>query len=354
MRSWLATAGTVSCLTAISLAAGPARAEEPGPAVTVAGLPKPATAPDPARLEEAKRHMKAGAAFYKDPSGHKCEEALREFRKAYELSGSINAIKGMAVCDLELERDGESIELYTTYLAGKRDTIDPGERAQVEADLAALRAAVARVSLTTNMGKARLIDVRTPARGYPVRNTYPLPLTGARLGVHPGQHVFTASVDGAPDQVWKVDIGNGGNYVHAFVFSDAATPPPPPVPEGEPSRPIPPSVFVTAGLTVALAVPWGVFAIRAKSLNDAYEGVNGKEPAAQLNDQRSDIKNNNLIADLFLGATLASLTATAVLFFTRPVVKRAGNFTPAGPRVMLGVSSHGGGVGVGVGASGWF
>jgi hypothetical protein len=311
MRSRLASTGTASCFAAIFLAAAPTYAEEPGPPI-------------------------AG------------EEALREFRKAYELSGSLNAIKGMAVCDLELERDGESIELYTAYLAGKRGTIDPAERAQVEADLATLRAAVARVSLSANAEKVRLIDVRIPARGYPIRNMYPLPVSGARLGVHPGQHVFTASLDGAPDQVWKVDIGNGGTYAHAFVFADPAAIGTPPVPEGEPSRPVPPSVFVTAGLTVALAVPWGVFAIRAKSMNDAYEAVNGKEPVAQLNDQHSDIKNMNLIADLFLGATLASLTATAVLFFTRPTVRRAGNFTPARPRVMLGVAA-GGAV-----ASGWF
>jgi hypothetical protein len=357
MRSWVASTGTALChlaiLPATFLAATPACADEPetprspAPPLAVAGLPRPPTAPDPAQLEEAKRHMKAGASFYKDPSGHKCEEALREFRKAYELSGSINAVKGMAVCDLELERDGESIALYTAYLAGKHDTIDPAERAQVEADLATLRAAVARVSLTTNVDQVRLIDVRTPSRGYPVRNTYPLSLTGARLGVHPGQHVFTASVDGAPEQVWKVDIGNGGSYAHAFVFSGAGAGTPP-VDDGEPIRPIPPSVFATAGLTVALAVPWGVFAIRAKSMNDTYQGVNGKEPLAQLNDLHSDIKSLNLIADLFLGATLTSLTATAVLFFTRPTVKRAGNFTPAPPRVMLGVSS-GGAV-----ASGWF
>jgi hypothetical protein len=163
MRSPLARAGSTLCLTAICFAAAPACADGP-----VGETPRPAPTSDPARLEEAKRHMKAGAAFYKDPSGHKCEEALREFRKAYELSGSLNAVKGMAVCDLELERDGESIDLYATYLAGKRDTVDPAERAQVEADLATLRAAVARVSLSANREGVRVTDVRTPV-GAPRR-----------------------------------------------------------------------------------------------------------------------------------------------------------------------------------------
>ncbi len=353
MRSRLACTGSAPCLAAICFAAAPACADGPvtagdipriSTAVTTGETPKSPAQPvtDPARLEEAKRHMKAGAAFYKDPSGHKCEEALREFRKAYELSGSLNAIKGMAVCDLELERDGESIELYATYLAGKRDTLDPAERAQVEADLATLRAAVARVSLSANAEQVRVTDVRTPARGYAIRNTYPVPTSGARLGVHPGQHVFTASAEGMLDQVWRVEIGNGGAYAHAFSFAGA--------PEEEPApRPVPAAVYATAGLTVALAVPWGVLAARAKSLNDDYQRVNGKEPAAQLSDMRNDVKNFNLLADIFLGATLASLTATAVLFFTRPTRPgRPASFTSAPLRVMVGVSS-GGAV-----ASGWF
>jgi hypothetical protein len=309
-----------------------------------AEIPRVAPTTDPTRLEEAKRHMKAGASFYKDPSGHKCEEALREFRRAYELSGSLNAIKGMAVCALELERDGESIELYAMYLAGKHETIDPAERAQVEADLATLRAAVARVSLSANLDGVRVTDLRSPVRGYPIRNTYALPKSGAWFGLHPGQHVFTASADGMPDQTWRVEIANGGAYTHAFVFAG-----PQPGPDAEPGpRPVPASVYATAGLTLALAVPWGILAARAKSLNDDYERVNGKEPVAELSDMRSDVKNLNLIADLFLGATLASLTATAVLFFTRPAGARRASFTSAPPRVTVGVSSGG------VMASGWF
>ena len=58
-------------LAVLTGTAGPARAQ---------GRPPPT----PAALEEARKHMKAGAAFANDPSGQrKCEEALREFAKAY-------------------------------------------------------------------------------------------------------------------------------------------------------------------------------------------------------------------------------------------------------------------------------
>ncbi len=258
--------------------------------------------------------MKAGAAFYNDPSGHKCEEALREFGKAYQLSGSLNALKGMAICDLELERDGDSIQRYSAYLSGKRGALDPAERAQVEADLNTLRAAVATVRLSTNRAGVRVTDVRTPAKGYAIRNVYALSPSGKVLGIHPGQHVFTASAEGVPDQTWRSEIVNGSAYEHAFVFAAAELPAgPEPV-----TRPISAGVYATAGLTVALAVPWAILAVRAKNENDAYAQANGKEPAPELADMRSDVKSANLLADIFLGATLASLTATAVLFFTRP------------------------------------
>lgn len=284
---------------AICLAAGTAYAGGPTP-------------PDPPRIEQARVHMKAGAAFYNDPSGHKCEEAIREFRTAYELSGSLNALKAMAICNFELERDGDAITQYETYLKGKGTGIDPAERAQVESDLNELRTAAAGVTLAADREGVRITDVRTPAKGYPIRNTYTIPAAGKRFGIHPGQHVFTASVEGRPDQVWKVEIVNGSSYAHTFSF-----------PADQPSpvtttRPVPTSVFVGFGLTAALAVPWVVLAVRAKNLGDEYKTENGHQPGGKLEDLRSDVKTANLLADVFLGAAVASLTVTMVLLFTRP------------------------------------
>jgi hypothetical protein len=282
--------------------------------------------PDGARLDEARRHMKAGAAFYNDPSGHKCEEALVEFKKAYDLSGSLNALKGMAVCNLELERDGDAIDQYSGYLAGKGASLDAEEKAQVEADLNALKQALATVTLRVDADGVRVVDVRTPARGLPVRNGYTLPRGEIRLGIHPGDHLLTASLEGRPDQVWKITAVNGGSFSHAFSFGAAlGTAPanpvvePPPVPAaGGATRPVPAYVWISGGVTVALAVPWIALAVRAKSQNDDYNALNGKAPAAELQQLRSEVKSANLVADVFLGLTAAGLATTVVLFLTRP------------------------------------
>jgi len=296
---------------------------------------QPTTA-DPAKIEEAKKHMAAGAAFYNDPSGHKCEEAIREFGKAYELSGSLNALKGMAVCNLELEHDGEAIEQYTKFLQGKGSAIDPAEKQQVEADLTALKAGVAFVTLNTDHAGVKITDVRTPSRGFPITNRYDLPLAGKKYGLHPGSHTLTASAEGLPDQTWKIDITNGGKYDHSFDFDKGK----PVTAEGftkkdlggggaggdepdkvKPTRPIPPAAIALGVVTVAGAGATAGLGVWALGKNSTYKDANGKQPAATLNTLRDDVKTANLITDIALGVTLASAVTTVVLIATRPTKK---------------------------------
>lgn len=283
--------------------------------------------PTPAKLAEAKKHMEAGAALYNDPSGHKCEEALREFNKAYELSGSLNALKAIGVCELELERDGDAIAHFEKFLEKLGDKPHP-DKAQVESDLKALRAAVAWVTLTTDRPNVRITDVRTPARGYPITNRYAGSISGQKIGVHPGQHTFTASADGAPDLVWQVDIANGSSHTHSFDFANAK----PATGEGSPTtdpqgdavrteRPIPITVWIFGSLTAALAIPTVIFMVRASATRSDYDEQNGNASQGTLEDLRSDVQTSNLIADIFLGATAASAAATLVFYFTRPEVQ---------------------------------
>jgi hypothetical protein len=308
-------------------------------AVTAPAQAAPPAAKDSAKIEEAKKHMQAGAAFYNDPSGHKCEEALREFSKAYELSGSLNALKGEAVCNLELERDGEAIEQYTKYLAAKGAAIDPADKAQVETDLNTLRASAAFVTFSTAQEGVKISDVRTPAKGFPITNRYPLPTSGRKIGVHPGQHTFTASAEGAPDQTWTVEIVNGGKFEHTFDFSkrkpvvvESDKVEKPSEPRLVKSRPVPASVFVAGGLTVALAVPLAIFGVGALSKGSAYKAANGTRPRAELDALASGVKSANLLTDIFLGATVASAAVTTILVLVRPTKMVPEDPKASGPR----------------------
>jgi hypothetical protein len=282
---------------------------------------------DPAKLEQAKKHMQAGAAFYNDPSGHKCEEAIREFGKAFDLSGSLNALKGMAICNLELERDGEAIEQYTKYLAGKGSSIAADEKHQLETDLNALKAAVATVKISVDKPGVKITDVRTPSRGYPISNTYPIPVSGKKLGIHPGQHVFTASVEGQPDLVWKVEIANGGTYEHSFEFDKGKpvtaegfkdTPAPE---ETKTVRPIPIAAWVVGGITVASIGTWVGLMIRARNIHNSYTEANGQASRTELESLQSSVKSANLISDVFMGVSIAGVAATTIIILTRPSKK---------------------------------
>ncbi len=315
MRLSLARFTVAVSLATLCSVAAPAALAQGAPAVTT----------DPAKLAEAKKHMQAGAAFYNDPSGHKCEEAIREFGKAYELSGSLNALKGQAICNLELERDGEAIEQYTKYLQAKGAAIDPADKSQVETDLNTLRASAAFITFSTDHAGVKITDVRTPSKGFPITNRYPLPMTGRKIGIHPGQHTFTASAEGVPDQTWTMEVVNGSKLEHTFEFDKGK----PVVVEGdrierhdEPTmvktRPVPTSAFVMGGITVALAVPLAIFGVRALGKGSDYKAANGHAPRAELDAMASDVKSANLITDIFLGATVASAVVTTILVIARP------------------------------------
>jgi hypothetical protein len=256
---------------------------------------------------------------------------VREFRQAYDLSGSLNALKAMGVCELELERDGDAIAHFETFLQKLGDKPHP-DKAQVESDLKGLKAAVAWVTLTSDRQNVRVVDVRTPSRGYPITNRYMVTAAAQKIGVHPGQHVFTASSDGVPDQTWKVDIGNASTHERNFAF-DTGKPltaegfTTSDLPGGDTTkpattteRPIPTTVWIFGGLTAALAVPTVIFMVRAGGKRGDYDDANGTKAGPALEDMRSDVQSANLVADIFLGATIASAAATAIFYFTRPEV----------------------------------
>src|SRR6476646_5802305 len=91
-----------------------------------------AHAADPARDAEGRKAFSAGVILLQDPDGAKYDEALVQFRRAYELVGSWKVLGNLGLCALKLERDGEAIDAYEKYLASGGKDIDAQERAQVE------------------------------------------------------------------------------------------------------------------------------------------------------------------------------------------------------------------------------
>ncbi len=314
----------------------------------------PAFAADP-KIEEAKKHMAAGAALYNDPSGHKCAEAIGEFKSAFELSGSLKALKGVGVCAQALELDGDAIDAYEKVLAGNAK-LDAADKKQLQSDLAALKAGVAKVTLKSDRGDVRVTDARSRASGSPVTNRYTIGAIATTLGVHPGSHVFTASVDGEPDQTFTVDAQNGGTYEQSFTFAKKE---PAPVAAAEPPKkvvaPAPPSdassssnassasLYVAGGITLASAAATGVMMVVAKNKKATYDADNGHTARIDLEAERSAVQSANVLSDVLLGVTVGSAVATTVLYLRRPNTTEPASAWTVAPAVGL----HSGGALVG-------
>jgi len=297
---------------------------------------RPKETPTDADIEQAKKHMAAGVAFLNDPNGKLYEEAYPEFKKAYRLSGSLNALQNLAVCAMQLELDGEAIEYLDIVVEKKGDELEESERTQLESDLARLKATVATVTLSADKPGVKVTDVRTPRRGSAVRNTYAVGLAPVRLGIHPGNHKFTAISDDGTEKSWSVLIQNGSKHNHEFVFDPNA-----PVTaegfteddmkglDGDTTGPgddgdgggggIPVAVWVTGGITVAAAIPMAVFMGLSASQKAEYDNdILGQAPLDEQQQAADDLKTTNLLADVFLGVTAAGAVTTLVLALVLP------------------------------------
>lgn len=172
---------------------------------------------------EAQEHFNAGVSFLQDPDGARYEEAYREFKAAYAASPSWKILGNLGIAALKLERDGEAIAAFRQYLAEGGADIEPDERTQVQRDLSTLEASAAKLKLELPEG-AMLLDERFPAMGSAIQNSYGPSKGALDVGVRPGRHRFTASLDGKTSDAWEVELQPKESKEHAFSF-DAKTAP---------------------------------------------------------------------------------------------------------------------------------
>ncbi len=312
---------TVTAGAALSLVSGSAFAQrcEPEPKGEVVAT----------QLEAAKKSMAAGVTFLQDSDGARYEEAYPLFKRAYQLSGSVNALQNMALSAAKLELDGEAMDCFRRYLTKRGATIAPDDKAQVEKDLRLLEQGSGTVTITTDLSNATLVDTRKPRRGADVRNRYALGTLPVQLVVHVGEHTFVVSLAGYPDQTWSVDVKTGDKLKKDFLFEAAK----PLVGTGQAGvgagsdggdgssmgaskRHLPTAVWVVGGLTVLSGISWGITGGLALSKKSDYDAANTPESAAagvDLTAQQGTVKTFNGVTDGLMGLTIAGAATTLVL-----------------------------------------
>lgn len=297
----------------------------------------PALAEDVVITPEAKAHFQAGVSFIDDPDGARYEEAYREFKAAYGISPSWKILGNLGLSAMKLERDGEAIQAFKRYLSEGGDQIEADEKAQVERDVRTLETGVVLLEIQSVPPGAVFRDERFPDAGATVVNRYGPHDDKVALGVRPGRHRITARVEGYQDSVWNLEAAPGGKYEYTFNLekvpeAPAVTGPtgpgivaPGPTPPAD--RPVPTSVFIVGGLSLALAAGGGVVGFLASDKNSQYEDLNSDLHSEADRTEAQTLKDDgemlNLIADgLFAGAVVGA-GVTLVLYATRPAAKPA-------------------------------
>ncbi len=313
-----------------------------------AGIASPAFADDVVVTPEAREKFRAGVALIKDPDGARYEEAYAAFKAAYAISPSPNMLGNLGLCALKLERDGEAIAAYTTYLE-KGSGIAEEEKKQIETDLATMKSTLATVELEVTPAGATAVDERQRANGTSMRNKYPLAAGTQKLGLRAGTHRITITLPGYVDQTIDVELAPGQVLKKTIVLEKPKEAPPgggtpPPgggTPDGQPpgggtqemERPVPASVWAMLGVTGALAIGAGVtggLALANKSDFDEANTGSDPENAESLRDTGQAL---NITTDVLIGAAVASGAVTLILFFTRPEVPVA--VAPTGTGVVV-------------------
>ncbi|MBX3264909.1 MAG: hypothetical protein KF782_34880 [Labilithrix sp.] len=291
--------------------------------------PASVVAPAPAISDQAKRHFNAGVALLQDPEGEKVEEAYRQFRTAYDLSGSPKILGNMGFCAMRLERDGEAIDAYSRYLREVSD-IDPDERAQIVRDLQTLTVGVARITIEVNVPGATILDERVPVRGARVTNAYG-PVNGKiDIGVRPGHHVFTAKAAGRNDAVWELEAYAGAKEQHTFTLAEPVKAAPSsvaPVADDRPSAIGPIVVTAAGGAMLVAAGITGIVALN-KTSDIAERCKNDVCPRSfDLEGERSSARTFVGVTDLLL--VLGTVTVLGGLYWGYRVSQASAERKPA-------------------------
>lgn len=302
-------------------------------AAAVLGGAGAASADDVPISEDARRHFAAGVALLEDPKAPRYEEAYREFKLAYAASPSYRILGNLGLCAMKIERDTEAVNAYETYLAKAGLELTPGEREQIERDLATLKAGLVEVAVSSDPPGALILDVRTPVQGLDVRNAYGQVMGPLVLGLRRGHHVITARLAGYVDQQWEFDTTDAVSTSHLFTMVRPV--------EREAvvtrERPVPTAALVVGTAAVALAAGGTVVGILALDQHAQFERENTGSNPAQAESARSAGQALNAVTDVLFAGALVGAGITAYLVVTRPTVDRrlAGWASASAPAPLL-------------------
>ncbi|MEY4546523.1 MAG: hypothetical protein RL685_2718 [Pseudomonadota bacterium] len=174
--------------------------------------------------EVAKRHFNEGVRHLTTHNADRFEKAYAEFKAAYADSPSWKILGNLGIVAEALERDGEAIDAYRSYVTGGAKELGASERAQFNADQARLEIGSAVVTLQTEPDGSWIIDERIPEQGSPVVNRYGPSAGSVDLQLRAGRHRIHAELSGYTSETWEFDARPGLQGAHVFELRRANVP----------------------------------------------------------------------------------------------------------------------------------
>jgi tetratricopeptide (TPR) repeat protein len=267
--------------------------------------------PSPAAQEEGRQHFQRGVEFFKEGD---YRAALAEFKRSYEIAPSYRILYNVGQANNGLQDYAGALRAFERYLAEGGDEIDAERRAQVQSEVRKLRARVASLTIEVNVPGAEVfvddVSVGLSPLGAPV-----LVSAGARKVGAVKPPMVPAS------RVVELVGGDAKRVALALVAPEAASKPgPSPRPGQAAAQPSHAPFWIALAATAALGVGTAVTGVLAlqerRSLDDAFEGTDGKA----IDDARSRARTFAVTTDVLGAATLVA-GGTTLYFALRPAPK---------------------------------
>ncbi len=305
---------------------------------------------------ETRAEYETALSLLADPTRENLESAYVRLNSAYARSHAWQILSQLAFAAAALERPGEAIPAYQTFLREGGPDIDGEERARVERDLAALTESTAwlKLRILDFPGEAELSDTRSDTK--PTKNTYKLTAETTELGLSPGQHQLEISAVGHSKRI-TVELLSGTHREERVSLS-------PPSPTRLPPKPAPPFIakpksatetpkqgswvpfYVSGSITGGVLAATILSGVSALNQHAKYERVNdGSDPsrAAALRDTGAQL---NLLTDGLIGLTALGSIISAAFYqhALHPEIRRTEPRPKPTRRSILGIqlsSAHG-------------
>ena len=166
------------------------------------------------KLSKAKEHFSIGVELL-DEAPPNYHDALIQFRRAYELSGSWKVLGNMGLCAHKLERDGEAANHYRAYLREGGTQVNAAERRDIRRDLLAITAGLARVKLSADVAEANVTVNRRESSA--ASQSYELAGSRVSLGLRAGTYRIVVRTK-QKKREWSVVLRPKETAKHHFTF----------------------------------------------------------------------------------------------------------------------------------------